>query len=483
MADEIAWAARYQFLEELWRGQDRIIFDPALEELLRVGGGGVGHGSHAALAELTDGLIPRDVGDEDVWVVLGNPRRGGEYSRLRAGTTFVGLDEGASLVSDEDWQVAIVDLGGMLAEPAAGRSVPDEDLAIEARLDPRLSAFVEVLAEAAAEGKTVVFSVAAEDAGGLGYDAFVDLLVGIVPDAMLFGLGDATAALVFDFGGVSEDEDAADDDEDDDEDEEGAEYDAALDEAEDEWTSEVVEDEADSLEDGEDVPIDYDNTLGDPEPTIHTWIAISSPRVVSGGMTVIELPRAQRGGPQPEASGMRAQLTEVQHQADLAAIERQRVMEQLEEAEDRIAELSDERERLLDGAAEVSVLGDGGGRLDEVLAREQAARWELNQVRAQLEHERARPVDELEAEVARLEVALENRPVPARAAQPSSAAAVVVETTGPAPATESAPGLRNGEGARLRGEVDRLLRRIERGGMPTLELHRELKRLRRFLSR
>jgi hypothetical protein len=191
----------------------------------------------------------------------------------------------------------------------------------------------------------------------------------------------------------------------------------------------------------------------------------------------------------------------VQRQADLAAIERQRLAEQLDEAEERIASLVEEREQLLEGELDLEATrtpemaalsplptpadaGDAAARLDAALAREQALRWELAQVSAELEQARSRPVDELEAEVAELRARLE-------AAGKGGAVAVedeadeafepgehegVAETvfvfteTAPIPA----------ESPRLRQEVDRLLRRIERGGMPTLELHRALKRLRGF---
>ena len=51
MGDERRWAARYQFLEELWRERDRIVFDPELEHALHAG-------SEGSPAELLGRLLP-----------------------------------------------------------------------------------------------------------------------------------------------------------------------------------------------------------------------------------------------------------------------------------------------------------------------------------------------------------------------------------------------------------------------------------------
>lgn len=515
MTDVIGWAARYQFLDELWRGQDRIIFDPALEGSLRVGGAGVGHGSHEALADLSDALLPREDAGENVWVALSNPRRGAEYSRYRPGTTFVGLDEAASIAADEDWAVAIVDVAGMVADESTLRSVAPGTVGVEARLDPRLTSFVEVLSEVAESGRSVVLSVPSGDADGLDYTAFANLAASLLPAARIYGVGGAAAAMVYDFGPLEDDDDEDEDYDDDvdgegadyrvgydadaDYDEDGDSYDADLDAAEAEWTTPGGIEPEDLAEESferdgadEEVPIDYDNSLGDAEPQIVAWLAVASVRPLSEGLTVLELPAGTTGAPgtvERDDSQVRAQLEQVQRQADLAAIERQRLLEQLEEAEDRIASLTDEREHLLDGAAEVAELNTGappsetvdaepsGERLDAVLAREQALRWELEQVRAELENVRARPVSELEADVARLEA------LAAGKSTEPVAGPVAPNTKPREPAAPQPMPARSDATARLRGEVDRLLRRIERGGLPSLELHRELSRLRRALGR
>lgn len=510
MAGGAVWA-RYQFLEDLWRGQDRIVFDPALEEALRVGGPGLGHQSHPAFAALSDALIPRDVGEDDVWVALANPRRAAEYARLRAGTTFIGLDEAAAVGTDEDWQIALVDLGGMLA---ADGTVTVAGESVSSNLEARLAALLEVLAERAGEGRAIVISAPSAADGGVDYDTFATLLTEVFSSARIYGLGAAEAALVFDFGEVESEAEGLEFGEDDeagelapvghDEDREVAEYEADLDAAEEEWTDPGLgegDDDGELDEEDEDVPVDYDNSLGDEEPEIRAWVAVITRRPLVEGLTVIELPSTPAPGPGPRDSALRAQLAQVQRQADLAAIERQRLAEQLDEAEERVAALVEEREQLLDGDLDgsesprdvpaiahlhgPSVLDPtpAAARLDAGLAREQALSWELNQVRAELEQARARPVSELEAEVARLRAQLDARP-PAAKGPDRGASSMQVADEGVAETvfvfTESAP--IPAESPRIRSEVDRLLRRIERGGMPTLELHRALKRLRGFFD-
>jgi chromosome segregation ATPase len=175
---------------------------------------------------------------------------------------------------------------------------------------------------------------------------------------------------------------------------------------------------------------------------------------------VIELAEPTAEEPASQAA-VDAQLTQAQRQADLAAIERQRLLEQLEEAHERIAALAEEREQWLEGTRPPDEPAD---RLDAALAREQALRWRVQQIAGELEQVRARPVDELEARLAQLE---------ARGSTGARAA-------GREGADRSARSPQDGR-PRLRPELDRLLRRIERGGLPSAELHRELVRLRRRL--
>ncbi len=72
MGDERRWAARYQFLEELWRERDRIVFDPELEQVLVAGSAGWAD-------ELVGRLLPDAEPDARVWMPLGNERRAGRF--------------------------------------------------------------------------------------------------------------------------------------------------------------------------------------------------------------------------------------------------------------------------------------------------------------------------------------------------------------------------------------------------------------------
>src|SRR5690606_13906665 len=105
-----------------------------------------------------------------------------------------------------------------------------------------------------------------------------------------------------------------------------------------------------------------------------------------------------------ELAALRVQLAEAQRRGDLEAIERQSLLEQLEQAEDRISSLEEAAEFSADEPAASS---SAGPRVDEILAREQTLRWELERLRGELERLEARPVEALEAEVARLQAQLD----------------------------------------------------------------------------
>jgi hypothetical protein len=458
MADELGWVARWQFLEDSWRGRHRLVFDPVLEDRLRAGSGAAERGGPAGPADLLDALLPREETGERVCVVLANPRRGAGYSRWRAGTTFVGIDEAVTLVDGDDWEVAFVELEGMLADPTARRGGAAQRGDPLARIDPRIVPLLEVIGEAAARGRAVVLSAPGPGDGGLTFPGFADLADELVPGARLFGRSSAAAALVYEFGTGATRPAAASppsDREPDEEPDEGDLYDADLDAAEQEWTGDVEEE--DQAGEDEEVPIDYDNTLGEREPTITGWIAVSAPAFAAEGLTVIELPREAPSAAESDDAGLRAQLAQAQRQADLGAIERQRLLEQLQDAEDR-----------LDGGEGTRHTGvDDRERLDAALAREQALRWELEQRRGELELLRARAPGELEAEVARLQAQLRSAPPAAPRGGKGRATARTSATGG---------------SVRLVAHVDRLLAKIERGGMPAAELHRALSRLRRRLS-
>ena len=454
MGDERRWAARYQFLEELWRERDRIVFDPELEHALHAG-------SEGSPAELLGRLLPDAEPDARVWMTLTNDRRAAGFARARSGTVFVGLDAATELATDEAWQVALIQLPQLALGEGSGRE----------QLGADLSALLDVLGDKASDDpeRSVVIAVPCE-AGNeeLAFERLSGLVEELFSDARIYGLARPGMVAAYDFGRILEDE-ASDED--------------------------------------EDVAIEVDTTLGS-DPRFDLYLAVIGDRLPAEGLTFLELPpdeagRTRAGEVGDDLGAMKAQLAEAQRRGDLQAIERLTLLEKLEQAEDRAAGLDDELERLRDPAGASVASGASqqeGPRLDAVLAREQTLRWELERVRGELDNLRARPVETLEAEAASLrarlgaaEAQVERLQAEAKAAEElgedededgdfdelegEDAVSFEVVVQGDAEA-----GSRDRQ--RMRGQIDRLLLRLERGAeLSALELHRELAALRRALTR
>ncbi len=377
MRDQARWAARYQFLEELWRGRDRLLHDPALERAVSSAlHAGSGRGEEV-LHALLDRLLPRSH-DEDVWLATDHVSRIAEFSRSRPGVHFVGIDDAAS-IAEEGWEVAVVNLEGV-------RSTDDLET-----LPPSLSALIEVIEEHAQDDRrVVVLMLPGPTAGGPQEDAAMQILGTVLPHARLFGVMWPTVASVITVAGLEDD-------------------------AEDDFS------------------VDVDNSLAAETLAIDTWIAVSSADFKPATLTMIELenPQGERefdlgGRDHPhddrqddrhdDVAGLRAELLEARRQADLHAIEKQRLSELLDDAHMRLAESGDLAHE--GGTGEHSEAGLAGvqARLEGALAREQALRWELARVQAMLEDVASRPVEELEAQNARLRAELARRgPGPADA--------------------------------------------------------------------
>lgn len=460
MGDERRWAARYQFLEELWRERDRIVFDPELEQALS-------SGSTGSPDELLGRLLPDAEPDARVWMSLANDRRAAAFARARSGTVFVGLDAAAEIATDEAWRVALIQLPRFEGRESLGTE---------------LLALLDVLGDKCSDDpdRTVVIAVACEPATAEQvYERLAELVEEQFGDARIYGLARPAMAAAYDFGRLFE---SADEDDD------------------------------------ADVAIEVDTTLGS-DPRFELYLAVIGDRIPGDGLTFIELPADEagpvgNGEPRDALGGIKAQLAEAQRVGDLQAIERLALLEKLEQAEDRAAGLDDELERLRDPDSprgEATGEPEDGPRLDAVLAREQTLRWELERVRGELDNLRARPVEELEAEAASLRARLADADAEIdrlRAEAEAREAAIAEEleelddeddldddesdeadesdtrddlafevvVQGEAPA-------RTRERQRLRGRVDRLLVRLERGAeLSALELHRELAALRRTLS-
>lgn len=449
MGDELRWAARYQFLEELWRERDRIVFDPQLEQALHAGGEG-------SPAELLARLVPQAEPDARAWMVLANDRRAASFARQHAGTVFVGLDGAAELATDEAWQVALVTL------PALGEGGRES-------LAPELLALLDVLGEKAGEDpeRSVVLALACEPSeSDATYERLADLVEELFGDARIYGLARPAMAAAFDFGRLFEDEEP--------------------------------DDEAD-------VAIEVDTTLGS-DPAFILYLAVIGDRLPAEGLTFIELPSEPSGGESrstgasgsegAELGAMRAQLSESQRRGDLQAIERLSLLEKLEQAEEELARL-----RGGEPAPARSDTAEPNERLDAVLARERALRWENERLRGELDNLRARPVEALEAELAELRARLaeaeaelealdeelEEAAVEDAIAEESEAEADVLDDTAGKPevAFEIVVSESESQGRQrklLRGRLDTLIARLERGAeLPALELHRELAAIRRVL--
>lgn len=485
MGDERRWAARLQFLDELWRGRDRIVLDLDVEQALA-------KSAAEPFADLLERLLPADEEDARAWMALHDERRAATFARARSGTVFVGLDAAAELASDEDWEVALV----MLPEPREQMSAD-------------LLAFLEVLGDKTSDDpdRTVVLAVpierdgAKDDAEDRTYEALADLVDELFGDARIYGLARPGMAAFFDFG-------------------------------------RVLADEGEGEAGEESIDIEVDNTLGSEQPRFDLFLAVIGDRVPSEGLTYVELPpdegapiratiqAAEKAFVSPaggekagddEVAALRAQLAEAQRRGDLQAIERLALLEKLEQAEERAAGLGEQLERRHAAAGAVE-LGSGqteggeGPRLDAVLAREQALRWELDRTRAELERLQARPVETLEAEVAALRARLrdseaESQRLRDRVAEAEGALSAleggsdeldqfdVIDAELSDALAEQAlldelersmsveTPARERKRLESLGRLDRTLRKLERGAdVSALELHRELVAIRKLLA-
>ncbi|HVI02336.1 MAG TPA: hypothetical protein VM869_26670 [Enhygromyxa sp.] len=453
MGDERRWAARYQFLEELWRGRDRIVCDRELETAL--------HGAvEGPLAELLAALVPGEGSGERAWVALHNDRRAASFARERSGTVFASVEEAAELASDEGWQVALVHLSGTSRAELAN-------------MEP----FLEVLGERLEDDpeRSVVLSLpctADEDAS---YELLAELVEELFGDGRIYGLTQPTMAAFYDFGPVLEP---------------AGEQDERSGEAD----------------------IEVDNVLGSETPRFEAFIAVVGASIPGEGVTFIELPgsmpaSAAASAGDDDLAALRVQLAEAQRRGDMQAIERQSLLEKLEQAEDRIASLEDQLDKspATAPAAEASASSQAGPRVDELLAREQTLRWEIERLRGEVERLEARPVEELEAEVASLRAELDRTQLELELAtaeyegdeadadddeldehedeldeQALAELARLAEELEREAEQPTAAQVR--EWRRARSKLEHLLRKLERGGrLSALELHRELVQLKNLL--
>jgi hypothetical protein len=465
MGDERRWAARYQFLEQLWRGRHRIICDRELEGVLHAG-------IEGPLAALLAELIPGEGGDASVWVALHHDRRAASFARAHSGTVFVGLDDAVELASEEDWKVALLNLDG-----ADGARIGEG-------AGQGLEACLEILGERVEDDPTrsVILTLSCGDDEDATYEQLAEHVDERFGDGRIYGLTRPGMVAFYDFGPVLEVE---------------------------------GEGEADA-----EVGVEVDNVLGTQTPKFEAFIAVIGASLPGEGVTYVELPTPTIDGPREvagvgttraeaeELTALRAQLAEAQRRGDMHAIERQAQLEQLEQAEDRIASLGEALESSRadtpeDAAAAASARSSEGPRVDELLAREQSLRWEVDRLRGELEHARARPVEMLEAEVVSLRAKLDRAEAELDELDELENASFGALGGDAGPAGDLGPRGSQGRAAgelaepfdadsptsaqarewmKAKAKLEHLLRKLERGGqLSALALHRELSGLHRLL--
>lgn len=474
MTQELRWAARYAFVEEQWRGRARVIVDPGLETLLREGGPGVERGIDPALDDLLERLLPLDPAHgEAVWMAVATVSIAAELGRLRPGTTFVPYEGIADVLRRAHWDVAIVDLAAAVLGPPEGSPEMTTEPDMQAPAFGagvyfrRALATVSTLGMTLRDDRTVVLCTPVRDypriEEGLEYGELFELAEQTLGPPRLFGVYCPPMAAVVDFGDA--------------------------DESPDDVATEV-------LDEPDEVSLSYDNTLGSQEPALTEYLAVvGQSDDLSGGLTLVELPHlahlASLAGETAE-SGARAQLMQARRRADLAAIERQDQLERAEELERENADLRRELEARAEAqpaarSAPAPVPAfDRESALEAALGREQALKWRVGQLEAELLRVRARPIEALEAEVAALQAQLEADQTPAGdVAEMDDLAGAPQEQLDEDPAEvviiEEAPGLPQSRLVAIHTRLGHIMTRIERGGMPTLALRQELCALRRLL--
>jgi hypothetical protein len=531
MPDDLRWAARFAFLEELWRDRPRVVVDRGLEAWLSAGVSA--EGDDDPVAALVDRLLPASAGGPRAFMATHDAATARELSRTRPATGFVPVERLADLLQHRDVQVAIVDLTGVDVDSDAETTAVAHSSATEVAagrrvLGPTARRVLEQLGEAARAGKAVAIVLPA----GAGPGAFDDvqameLLTDALGTGRLYGLYPPRMTALVDYGvpGDAEgeedeldlDEEPLEDDDDEldeDEDDEALVEDEDEDEDDDLETAARVEpgeddedDETDEADEAEDeVPLSFDNTLGTMSPPIEEWLLVAGVPGPADGLSLVEVREAATTTALPPAT-WRAQLHEAQRQADLQAIEVQRWAERADElAADNerlrtaLAETQDELARAVHAAdaaplaPPASPSGTGTdlqteARLEAAAAEVQGLKWRIGQLEEQLEAAQARPLDELEAELAMLRARLhaasdaEDRgrasPHPDADRPESSRTAIDVHA-----AELSRPGAPAGTHVQAAVRVlEALVHRLERGGIEAVRLRTDLLALKERLRR
>ena len=360
------------------------MLDPALEDALLAG---LPVGEEAEpLRELVDALLPAVDEGIAVWMAVRDDGTARRLARSRPGTRFIPKHDLPGLCAEVSWEAALIDLD---AAASLGRG---EDVA---------SASLDGLGlSVTAERNVVLWGDAGE--GALEYEALADaMLQQLWLDGVtqrIYGLYQPPMAAVVDFG-------------------ESLEVDGAESDLEITLSVHPSELRGEAEEDDE-VPLYFDNSLGAQEPGLDLLLGVCSGATLPEGLGLVELPAAAAGQP----SGLRAQLVSAQARAQRAEIERQTLLDRLDALQRENREL---RERVEAGPDPFDALARDEA-LEASMAREQALKWKVSGLEHQLSQAIARPVEALEAEVARLSA---TQPAEGTAGEDTAAADVGAEGT------------------------------------------------------
>ena len=479
MSDQ-RWAARYTFCDALWRGRARVVADPELEALLRESDG-VHAPTDAAALELLDALLPRERG-VPVWMVVASDETARMLASSRPGVRFVAATSAADVFARHPWEVALLSLRTTAEELGtdSGLATTLDDEGGAARVFGRhAGSWLAGIADAVALGRTAVIAAEADETS---YEALVEVAGAHFSAARIYAMY-RPAMLAF----VELDDDAAEEDErangnglDGDDDDISA---VPTHNRFDRWdVGDGDEGEGDEEDDADAVPLSFDNTLGVAEPRFLGYVAIAGSDDAPDGLTLVEVGEVSDD---ETDSPMRHQLVQARRQADIVAIERQRLVEHIDAIEADNAALREAVAQLRDQLAG-SIEPAGAERLDAALAREQSLRWRVAALEREVEALRIRPVGDLEAELAAARAQLSTTAHDGDGGEDDRSTAGIPANGARRVGTDDARRLLtarsagSGRTAALRA-VEGLVRRIDRGAIGTIDLRRELTALRRRL--
>lgn len=510
MHDDLRWAARFAFLEELWRDRPRVVVDRGLEAWLSAGV--APDRDEDPVAALVDRLLPASAGGPRAFMATHEAATARELSRTRPATGFVPVDRLGDLLRHRDYQIAIVDLASVDVDAdaettAVAHSSATQVAAGRPALGPTARRVLELLGDAAEAGRAVAIVLPA----GPGPGAFdevqaMELLAERLGGGRLYGLYQPHMTALVDYGEPS-DEGEPDEELDEELDEEpDEELDEEPDDDRETAALDDADDEADDTGGDEEVPLSFDNTLGTMTPAIAEWLLVAGVSAPADGLSLLEVREVAGAAAAPPAT-WRAQLSEAQRQADLRAIEVQRWVERAdalaadnERLGTALAQAQDELARAVHAAAPgpeaAGLPGDlqAQARLESAAAEIQGLKWRIAQLEEELQAARARPLDEWEAEVASLRARLSAAEGDGASSVPEASAASNVtgarDRGAPAPAsafgglgigaTQPSPGTHVQAAVRL---LEELVHRIERGGIEAVKLRADLLELKTRLRR